>query len=159
MLLSLGNIIEKLLSEVGERMSDYIYTVDGEIVNVDSLAHYGVPGMKWGQRRARKADKAIRRFENRRAHDKLDRDYIVNETKIKYADKPKKAKKVDRIIKRTDKIYDNKDAINNYAIAKQKIKKDKTYKKTSEYKKIRLEGRKAIGKRYVNSVILKMIES
>lgn len=31
-------------------MSNYIYTNDG-LVNEDELAHYGVPGMRWGRRK------------------------------------------------------------------------------------------------------------
>lgn len=33
-------------------MANYIYTNDG-LVNTEELAHYGVPGMKWGVRKAR----------------------------------------------------------------------------------------------------------
>ena len=32
-------------------MSNYIYTNDG-LVNADELAHYGVPGMRWGHKKA-----------------------------------------------------------------------------------------------------------
>lgn len=33
-------------------MSNYIYT-NGQLYNADELMHYGVPGMKWGHRKAR----------------------------------------------------------------------------------------------------------
>jgi hypothetical protein len=43
-------------------MANYIYTNDG-LVNADELAHYGVPGMRWGHRKAMRLEKrTTRRF-------------------------------------------------------------------------------------------------
>lgn len=50
-------------------MSDYIYTSDGELCNADELAHYGVPGMKWGHR------KALPKSDTRKRYDSTKKDY------------------------------------------------------------------------------------
>ena len=42
-------------------MSNYIYTNDG-LVNADYLAHYGVPGMKWGRRKVQRLQGKIDRI-------------------------------------------------------------------------------------------------
>ena len=41
-------------------MSNYIYTNDG-LVNADELAHYGVPGMRWGHRKQTLATSSTRK--------------------------------------------------------------------------------------------------
>lgn len=43
-----------MINERGDNMADYIYTSDG-LVSTDELAHYGVPGMRWGRRKNRYA--------------------------------------------------------------------------------------------------------
>jgi hypothetical protein len=43
-------------------MSDYIYTSDGELYHADELYHYGVPGMKWGKRKARYEARTTRKL-------------------------------------------------------------------------------------------------
>lgn len=77
MLLLPGNTTEKLLNR-GDKMSDYIYTANGELVNTDALAHYGVPGMKWGVRRARGHAGPGRYLTKKRqlAGDKRDLEYL-----------------------------------------------------------------------------------
>lgn len=40
-------------------MSNYIYTNDG-LVNADELAHYGVPGMRWGHRKNSYVKRTVR---------------------------------------------------------------------------------------------------
>jgi uncharacterized iron-regulated protein len=41
-------------------MADYIYT-NGQLYSTDELTHYGIPGMRWGVRRAEKRSARIER--------------------------------------------------------------------------------------------------
>lgn len=41
-------------------MANYIYT-NGQLYNTEELAHYGIPGMRWGVRRAQKRASSIER--------------------------------------------------------------------------------------------------
>lgn len=51
-------------------MSNYIYTNNGELVSEDELLHYGVPGMKWGHRKARPMSDLDRARSNYKAANK-----------------------------------------------------------------------------------------
>lgn len=66
-------------------MSNYIYTNDG-LVNADELAHYGVPGMKWGHRKNRYAGVSID-GSKRRAAEKARQQMILAKRNKRAADK------------------------------------------------------------------------
>lgn len=137
----------------------YVYDKEtGELYSTNELMHYGVPGMKWGKRKIRESrEKSIRNTERLRSKDKIDRDYAVNEMKIKYGNNPKKIKKMNRKINNIEKRYQHNDAINKYNIAMTKAKLDKNYKNTSEYKKIKVEGQKELGKEFVKQLLISMV--
>ena len=100
----------------------------------NELYHYGVPGMKWGVRKAREIN--IRRLERKRKRDKTN--YVVNEIKNRTMpdSSPGDAFKKSQENKRAYKANDRKTA---YRIAKQKVKLDPNYKNSDEFKTAKRE--------------------
>ena len=100
----------------------------------NTLYHHGVKGMKWGQRRAQnrvaKADKNINRLTTLKKNNKNIYNTMQSEARTKYAGKDKKLKNT---LAKNKTEYDRTETINNYQIARQKAKKDPSYKKSSEY--------------------------
>lgn len=105
----------------------------------NQIYHHGVKGMKWGVRRAEKralrADQAIRRIGTTKKANKLRYEDRDAEARENYTGK--KAKHLKRVLAENKAAYDSTEVDNNYAIARQKAKKDKSYKKTTEYIKAR----------------------
>ena len=131
-------------------MSNYIYTNDG-LVNVDDLMHYGVPGMRWGHRKgayskASRADRKIGRLNTTKKNNRN----IVNqwnaEAKSKYYTSSNRYKNA---VARNKALLKRTDINNDYAIARQKAKKDKSYKKSKEY----LTAKKEHGKQVTRDLI------
>lgn len=102
------------------------------------LQHHGVKGMKWGVRRAKKREERINRRISKlttlKANNKRMYKEMQAESREIYAGKEKKLKKS---LAGNKALYDTTEIDNNYAIACQKAKLDKTYKNSAEYKKAR----------------------
>lgn len=124
-------------------MEKYILTADGHLYHCDStgdeLYHYGVPGMKWGRRKARELyDKGIglKRRKNKREYIRDTIGNVVNpegDAGAQY----KRQKELRSNYKRNDTKLAWKQA-------KNKAKMDPQYKNSDEYRKIKRENTKVV---------------
>ena len=132
------------------------------------LRHYGVKGMKWGVRRKQirdgKTDRNIGRITTSRTANKMLMDYRNKAAEAKYYGGRTKikdswlnraldksdAKNLHKAKARNKALFEIGDLSDAYAVARQKAKKDKTYKKTAEYKYARNE----LAKSYIQRMVL-----
>lgn len=116
--------------------------------NPVELYHHGIKGMRWGvrryqnedgsltpagKRRAARADKRIERYETLRSINAKRYEDSTTKLKSRYSN-PKKEKKLEKRLARNKAQYDATEVNNKYSIARQKAKKDSSYKETAEYK-------------------------
>lgn len=130
------------------------------------LMHYGVKGMKWGQRRAerrsKEGDRRLRSIELDRKINKLNYEHTKKELEIRKAEPKKVLPKfrnalLNRQIANAASDYKSKVTLSNYYTAKAKAYKDKSYKDTVEYQKSIKEGRRELGRIYAENLMKNMI--
>lgn len=86
--------------------SNYIYS-NGQLYNTDELMHYGVPGMRWGHRKAKMQQ--IRA--NRKQRKKLEKEYGKLEDQLTYGKKAN-VKKNAEISKKLNNIEKKLNSLN-----------------------------------------------
>lgn len=119
-------------------MSDY-YIYNGEVYSAEELAHYGVPGMKWGRRKARiYSNKAKNARESAREWDE------IGQHKADRANAKGKIDKAKKILAKYSQRakQDREDAAKYEAKAKQKSRESTFQGKQADVSKARSKGAK-----------------
>lgn len=119
------------------------------------LAHYGVPGMRWGQRRAMRKEQIrnnlmeTRRglIENSREFNKRNYEQVSSNINKNPKISDRRKAKLNAYNKAN---LDTSEVSNKYSIARIKAKQDPNYKNSDEYKKAKQD----FGKQYTKQMLL-----
>ena len=123
--------------------------------NQDYLCHYGVPGMRWGQRRAMRKEqirsnmRETRRglIENTRDFNKRNYDQVSSNINRNPKISDKRKAKLHAYNKAS---LDTSEVSNKYSLARIKAKQDPNYKNSDEYK----QAKQDFGKQYTKQMLL-----